>query len=163
MFYNARGENPAHEMNLDVLRKIGPKLGVKLAEKPIKVAADLDESLRSLSKETTDGIFVIPASIFRNRFNKIAPLAINKKLAIMATEASHVTEDGALLFYDSDRYRIGHRLAWYVDRILKGTSPSDLPVQQPTKFELVINLKTAKALGLNVPDRLLALANEVIE
>src|SRR5437867_1585852 len=60
VFYNAIGENPAHEMNLDVLRKIGPKLGVKLAEKPIKVAADLDESLRSLSKETTDGIFVIP-------------------------------------------------------------------------------------------------------
>ena len=111
MLYNARGENPCHEMNLDVLRKIAPKLGIKLAEKPIKVAADIDDSLRSISKETTDGIFVVSASIFRNRFNKIAPAAIQKKLALMGAEASHVTEDGALLFYDSDRYRIGQRLA----------------------------------------------------
>ena len=163
MFYNARGENPAHEMNLDVLRKIGPKLGVKLAEKPIKVAADLDESLRSLSKETTDGIFVIPASIFRNRFNKIAPLAINKKLAVMATEASHVTEDGALLFYDSDRYRIGHRLAWYVDRILKGMKPQELPVEAPAYFQMLINLKTAKQIGLTIPPNVLARADKVIK
>jgi putative tryptophan/tyrosine transport system substrate-binding protein len=126
VLYNARGENPAHGMNLEVLRKIGPKLGLKLAEKPIKVAVDVDESLRFLSKETTDGIFVVSASIFRNRFNKIAPAAIQKKLAVMGTEASHVTEDGALLFYDSDRYRIGHRLAWYVDRILKGVKPQPI-------------------------------------
>jgi ABC-type uncharacterized transport system substrate-binding protein len=163
VLYNARGENPAHEMNLDVLRKIGPRLGLKLQEKPIKVAADIDESLRSLSKDNTNGIFVIPASIFRTRFNKIAPVAIRKKLAVMGTEASHVTEDGALLFYDSDRYRIGHRLAWYVDRILKGTKPQDLPVEAPTYFELIINLKTAKQIGLTIPPNVLARADKVIK
>jgi len=163
VLYNARGENPAHEMNLDVLRKIGPKLGLKLAEKPIKVAADIDESLRSLSKENTDGIFVIAASIFRTRFNRIAPVAIQKKLALMGTEAFHVTEDGALLFYDSDRYRIGHRLAWYVDRILKGTKPQDLPVEAPTYFQMIINLKTAKQIGLTIPPNVLARANKVIK
>jgi putative tryptophan/tyrosine transport system substrate-binding protein len=163
VLYNARGENPAHEMNLDVVRKIGPRLGLKLQEKPIKVAADIDESLRPLSKDTTDGIFVIAASIFRTRFNKIAPVAIQKKLPVMGTEASHVTEDAALLFYDSDRYRIGHRLAWYVDRILKGTKPQDLPVEAPTYFELIINLKTAKQIGLTIPPNVLARADKVLK
>jgi putative ABC transport system substrate-binding protein len=163
VLYNARGENPAHEMNLDVLRKISPQLGLKLTEKPIKVAADLDESLRSLSKDTTDGIMVLSASIFRNRFNKIAPVGIQKKLAVMGSEESHVTEDGALLFYDSDRYRIGHRLAWYVDRILKGTRPQDLPVEAPTYFEFVINVKTAKQIGVTIPPNVLVRADRVIK
>jgi len=162
VLYNARGENPGHMMNLEVLRKVGPTLGLKLHEKPIKVAGDVDDSLRSISKETTDGIFVISASIFRSRFDKIAAVAIQKKLAVMGTAASHVTEDGALLLYDSDRYRIGHRLAWYVDRILKGTKPQDLPVEAPTYFQLMINLKTAKQIGLTIPPNVLVRADKVI-
>jgi putative ABC transport system substrate-binding protein len=81
----------------------------------------------------------------------------------MGTEAFHVTEDGALLFYDSDRYRIGHRLAWYVDRILKGTKPQDLPVEAPTYFQMIINLKTAKQIGLTIPPNVLARADKVIK
>jgi putative tryptophan/tyrosine transport system substrate-binding protein len=162
VLYNARGENPAHMMNLEVLRKAGPALKLKLQEKPIKVAADLDEWLRSLSKATTDGIFVIPASIFRNRFNQIVPVASQKKLAVMGTEAEHVVRDGALIYYDSDRYKIGRRAAWYVDRVLKGTKPQDLPVEAPTYFELIINLKTAKQIGLTVPPNLLVRADKII-
>jgi putative ABC transport system substrate-binding protein len=162
VLYNARGENPAHAMGLDVLRRVSPNLKLKLQEKPIKVAADLDDVLQSLSKDTADGIFVIGASIFRNRFDKIARVAMQKKLAVMGSEASHVTEDGALLFYDSDRYRIGHRLAWYVDRILKGTKPQDLPVEAPTYFELIINLKIARQIGLTIPPNVLARADKVI-
>ena len=70
VLYNARGENPAHEMHLDMVRKISPKLGIKLSETPIKVAADIDPLLRALSKQTTDGIHVISASIFRTRFKR---------------------------------------------------------------------------------------------
>jgi putative tryptophan/tyrosine transport system substrate-binding protein len=81
----------------------------------------------------------------------------------MGAELSHVTDDGALLFYDSDRHKIGRRLAWYVDRILKGTKPQDLPVEAPTYFELVINLKTAQQIGLTIPPNVLARADKVIK
>jgi putative ABC transport system substrate-binding protein len=81
----------------------------------------------------------------------------------MGTEASPVTGEGALLFYDSDRYRIGHRLASYVDRILKGSRPRDLPVEAPTYFEFIINLKTAKQIGLTIPPNVLARADRVIK
>jgi putative ABC transport system substrate-binding protein len=163
VLYNARGENPGHEMNLNMLRESAPKLDVKLIAKPIKAISDLDTSLQTLSKDTTDGVFVIAASIFRTRFNKIVPAAMQKKLPVMGAEAFHVTEEGALLFYDSDRFRIGQRMAWYVDRILKGAKPAELPVEQPTKFELVINLKTAKEIGLTIPQNVLARADRVIK
>jgi putative ABC transport system substrate-binding protein len=67
-----------------------------------------------------------------------------------------------LLFYDSDRFRIGQRLAWYVDRILTGTKPQELPVEAPTYFDLMINLKTAKRIGLTIPPNVLARADKVI-
>jgi putative tryptophan/tyrosine transport system substrate-binding protein len=103
VLYNARGENPGHEMNLNMLGESAPKLNIKLIAKPIKAVSDLDTSLQSLSKETTDGVFVIGASMFRTRFNKIVPAAIQKELPVMGNEAFHVTEDGTLLCYDSDR------------------------------------------------------------
>lgn len=87
---------------------------------------------------------------------------MQKKLPVMGAEAFHVTEEGALLFYDSDRFHIGQRLAWYVDRILKGTKPQELPIEAPTYFELMINLKTAKQLGLTIPPNVLARADRVI-
>jgi putative ABC transport system substrate-binding protein len=161
VLYNARGENPGHEINFKMLRESAPKLDIHLIAKPIKVVSDLDTALQTLSKETSDGVFVIGSSMFRTRFNKIVPAAIQKKVPVMGNEAFHVTEDWALLSYDSDRFHIGQRLAWYVDRILKGAKPADLPVEQPTKFELVINLKTAKQIGLTIPPSVLARADKV--
>ena len=162
MLYNARGDNPGHEINLNMLRQSAPKLDIKLIASPIKTISDLDTSLQSLSKETTDGVFVIAASMFRTRFNKIVPAATEKKLPVMGAEAFHVIDDGALLFYDSDRFRIGQRMAWYVDRILKGAKPQDLPVEAPAYFEFMINLKTAKQIGLTIPPNVLARADRVI-
>ena len=162
VLYNARGENPGHEINFKMLRESAPKLDIHLMAKPIKVVSDLDTALQTLSKETMDGVFVIGSSMFRTRFNKIVPAAIQKKVPVMGNEAFHVTEDGALLAYDSDRFHIGQRLAWYVDRILKGAKPADLPVEQPTKFEFFINLKTAKQIGLTIPPNVLARADRVI-
>ena len=93
----------------------------------------------------------------------MASRTIQKRLALFGCTERHVIEHGALVAYDTDRYRLGHRGAWYVDRILKGTKPADLPVEQPTKFELVINLKTAKQIGLTIPQSLLARADKVVK
>jgi putative tryptophan/tyrosine transport system substrate-binding protein len=162
VLYNARGENPGHMANLEVLRRVGPGLGLKIQEKPIKAPGEVDDWLRSVSKETTDGIFVISSSMFRSLFGNIARVAMQKKLAVMGTVASNAIDDGTLLFYDSNRYRIGQRAAWYVDRILKGTKPQDLPVESPSYFELIINLKTAKQIGITISPNVLARADRVI-
>jgi ABC-type uncharacterized transport system substrate-binding protein len=89
--------------------------------------------------------------------------AIQKKLASTGCGLQHVTELGFLLSYGADSYRIGHRGAWYVDRILKGTKPKDLPVEAPTYFEFIINLKAAKQIGLTIPPNVLARADKVIK
>jgi putative ABC transport system substrate-binding protein len=162
VLYNARGENPGHELNLKILRQSAPRLGIKLIAAPIKDLSDLDSVLEALTKATTDGVFVISSSIFRTRFNQIVPAATRKRLPVMGGEELHVTDHGALLFYDSDRFRIGQRLAWYVDRILQGTKPQDLPIEAPTYFDLLINLKTAKQIGLTIPPNVLARADRVI-
>jgi ABC-type uncharacterized transport system substrate-binding protein len=162
VLYNARGENPGHAKSLALVQKVAPDIGVKLVEKPIKSISDLERTLSSVSRDTTDGLFLICTSLFRDPFKQIATVAIQKKLALMGCFADE-TEKGALLSYDADRYRIGHRSAWYVDRILKGTKPQDLPVEAPTHFELVINLKTAKQIGLTIPPNVLARANKVIK
>ncbi len=163
ILYNARGENPQHAKSLEVVQKVAPNLGLKLAEKPIKSAADIERTLSSVSKNTTNGLFIICTTLFRDSFKKIAAVATQKRLALMACNPSNVTEQGALLYYGSDRYRLGHRGAWYVDRILKGTKPQDLPVEAPIYFELIINLKTAKQIGLTIPPNVLVRADRVIK
>ena len=160
VFYNARGENPGHAKSLALVQKVAPYLGLKLAEKPIKTAADVDRALSSVSKATTDGVFVICSGTIK--VTKMAAAALQKRVALMGCDALHVTEQGALLNYGTDTYRMGHRAAWYVDQILKGTKPQDLPVEAPIYFELVINLKTAKQIGLTVPPNLLVRADRVI-
>jgi putative tryptophan/tyrosine transport system substrate-binding protein len=100
-------------------------LGLKLIEMPVKSSGDIERALASVSKDTTDGLFVICSSLFRDPIKKIAAVATLKKLALTGCG----TEQGTLLSYGADTYRIGYRGAWYVDRILKGTKIQDLPVE----------------------------------
>jgi len=107
-------------------------------------------------------LIVLPTAINAVQRNRIFSLAARNRLPAVYAFRFYAT-DGGLMSYGIDTVDLFRRGASYVDRILKGEKPTDLPVQAPIKFEMVINLKTAKALGLNVPDKLLALADEVIE
>ena len=129
----------------------------------LQVRPDLiADAFRSVNKEKTDGIVVQQTASLNAHVRQIADLAISHQLPTIQETLSFV-EAGGLMAYGPNVSALGERAAWYVDRILKGTKPADLPIEQPTKFELVINLKTAKALGLTVPPSLLTLADKVIE
>ena len=163
VFYNARGESPGHAKSLALVQKVAPSLRLRLAEKPIKSNADLESALSSVSRDNTDGIFVICSSLFAQTFKTIIAAATQKRLGSIGCKTEDVTEKGALLSYATDGYRIGRRGAWYVDRVLKGAKPQDLPIESPTYFELVINLKTAKQIGVTIPPEVLARADRVIK
>jgi putative tryptophan/tyrosine transport system substrate-binding protein len=123
---------------------------------------EIPDALRSIEQEHADAVIVQQNLSFTPHLRQIADLAISYRLPTVHPTREFV-EAGGLLGYGPSLFALGERGAWYVDRILKGTKPADLPVEQPTRFELILNLKTAKALSLAVPDRLLALADEVIE
>ena len=161
LLYNARGESPGQARRLAVVREVAPKLGLTLNETPAKSVGNVDEMLRTVSKENSDGIFIICSGLFSELYKKIYPLAIQKKLPAWGCSSEQSVE--ALVSYSPDRYRNGYRGAWYVDKILKGTKPADLPVEQPIKFEFVINLKTAKQIGLTIPPNVLVRADRVIK
>jgi putative ABC transport system substrate-binding protein len=123
---------------------------------------EIDSAFAVMIKEGAGAVVVLVDSMLVDQRTRIADLAARRRLPSVYGLIDFV-EAGGLMFYganDADRFR---RAAYLVDRILKGAKPADLPVEQPTKFELVINLKTAKALGLTIPQSLLLRANEVIQ
>jgi len=135
---------------------------VQLAKTPIRESAELEGAITALGREPGNGLMFVPDNFINAHRELIIGLA-NRYGLPAVYPGRFQTSDGALLSYGVDLLDMSRSAAGYVDRILKGANAADLPVQQPTKFELVINLKTAKALGLTVPDTLLALADEVIE
>jgi putative ABC transport system substrate-binding protein len=129
---------------------------------PIHHASKIEPSITNFAKEPNGGLIVLPdAFTLTNRELIVANAAQHRLPAIYPFRYYATT--GGLMSYGSDPAEAVRQAAVYADRILKGTKPADLPVQAPTKFELVINIKTAKALGLTIPDKLLWLADEVIE
>ena len=118
-------------------------------------------AFREAVKGRAQALITVTTSTLVPNDKKIADLAIKHRLPSMF-EASHYVEAGGLMSYSADDAESFKRAAIYVDKILKGTKPADLPVEQPTKFEFVINLKTAKQIGLTVPPEILARANRII-
>jgi putative ABC transport system substrate-binding protein len=153
---------PYYGMYLRSIEAATAAIAVELIAVQVRSETDIKNVIRKVGSEPDGGLFVLPDSHNVVHRKLIIELAAEYRLPAIYY-FRYFASDGGLIAYGPDEMDIFVRTASYVDRILKGASPSDLPVQQPTKFELVINLKTAKALGLNVPDRLLALADQVIE
>jgi putative ABC transport system substrate-binding protein len=140
------------------IQSVAPSLGVELRPIDVREANEIERAVTMFARSANAGLIVTAASGSAIHADLIVSLAARHKLP-----AVYFVTGGGLISYGPDRVDQYRRAAAYVDRILKGEKPADMPVQAPTKFELVINLKTAKALGIAVPPALLAQANEVIE
>jgi putative ABC transport system substrate-binding protein len=144
------------------IQSVAPSFAVELRPIDVREADEIERAVTAFARSSNGGLIVTAASGSANHGDLIITLAARYKLPAVYSDRHYVT-GGGLISYGPDRVDQYRRAAAYVDRIFKGEKPADLPVQAPTKFELVINLKTAKALGLTVPPSLLARANEVIE
>jgi putative ABC transport system substrate-binding protein len=145
-----------------VAQAASPALGVNLQSLEVQDPNEFERAFDAMTRERADGLIVLSDAFTTLHGARIAEIATKHRLPALYGHSEYV-KTGGLMSYGpslSDLYRRG---AGYVDKILKGSKPAELPVQQPIKFELVINLKTAKALGLTVPDKLLVAADEVIE
>jgi putative ABC transport system substrate-binding protein len=147
---------------LPAFKAAGTALGVETIEAQVHDASGIEKAIEALSGETGGGLAAMPDTFTGSNRDLIIRLAANHRLPLVAAYRTF-SEVGGLVSYGPNTSDLAHRAAAYVDRILKGEKPADLPVQAPTKFELIVNLKTAKALGITVPPSLLARADEVIE
>jgi ABC-type uncharacterized transport system substrate-binding protein len=155
--------NPMHRLAIaEDLPQTTRKLGVALPTVEATTAEELDIAFASAAAQRANAIIVFGDPLTVSNAPRVTALAAKHRLPAIYLFRLFAT-NGGLISYGSDLADLFIRAGGYVDKILKGTKPSDLPVEQPTKFELVINMKTAKALGLTVPPLLLARANEVIE
>jgi putative tryptophan/tyrosine transport system substrate-binding protein len=145
-----------------VIQAAAPSLGMEVRPVDMRDAGEIERALTAFAQGSNGGLIVTggPGALFHRTL--IVALAARHRLPAVYFGRNYVT-DGGLIAYGPDLIDQSRRAAGYVDRILKGEKPGDLPVQAPTRYQLVINLKTAKALGLTVPDSLLARADEVIE
>jgi putative tryptophan/tyrosine transport system substrate-binding protein len=147
---------------LGALQSVAPSFGVELSPVGVGDAAEIEHTLDSFARGSNGGLLVTGSTLALVHRDLITTLAARYKLPAVYFQRPFVAA-GGLISYAPDAAEPFRRAASYVDRVLKGEKPADLPVQAPTKYELVINLKTAKALGLEVPTSLLARADEVIE
>jgi len=155
-------DHPFHSKVVADLKKIAPSLSMELSFVGVRTAEQFGPGFSDVSRAQAQALYVVEDPIFFAHRMTLFTLASKARLASIH-ELRRFPEQGALMSYGPDLHDLFYRAATYVDKILKGAKPADLPVEQPTKFELVINLKTAKALGLTIPHTLLMRADQVIE
>jgi ABC-type uncharacterized transport system substrate-binding protein len=154
--------NAAHSLAIRDIDPVARSLGVELQLLEARDPSEFGSAFAAITNEGAGALFVTPDSIFLFHRAWLADLAARNQLPSVHGYREHV-EAGGLMSYGPNLLDLYRRAAGFVDKILKGAKPADLPVEQPTKFELVINLKTAKALGLTIPPTLLVLADDLIE
>ena len=155
-------ETPAHQAMWNAIRDAAPRLGVEVTAVGVHDAADIERATAAFSPKENGGIIVLPHAVTWANGDLIIALALRHRMpAIYATEGS--VTSGGLVSYGLDFVHSFRQTAEYADRILRGAKPADLPVQQPSKFKLTFNLKTAKAIGVGIAPTLLNRADEVIE
>ena len=153
---------PSHALALKALEMGGKKLGVELQMVPAPTVEEFDPAFKTMTSGGVDYFLAVPAWFTYSYRTQLADLSVKYRLGGVFQQKEYV-EAGNFMSYGADTLDLYRRAAFYVDRILKGAKPADLPVEQPTKFELAINLQTARAIGLEVPPTLVARADEVIE
>ena len=153
---------PAGIGEFGAIQAVAPSVGIELRPIDVREAGEIERAVTAFARSSNNGLIVSSNALASVHRNLIVTLAARHRLPAVYPFRFFVTI-GGLASYGPDTIDPHHRAAGYIDRILKGENPADLPVQAPTKYELVINLKTAKALGLDVPPTLLARADEVIE
>jgi putative ABC transport system substrate-binding protein len=160
LIYNS--DNPTSAIFRRAIDGFAGRLLIEPVDLPIHQLADIERVVAVLADRPNDGAFFLPDLTVNALRSQIISLVERHHLPAIYSEAIFV-RSGGLVSYDADRIELFRRAAGYVDRILRGENPAELPFQQPTKYELLINLRTARALGLEVPPTLLATADEVIE
>jgi putative ABC transport system substrate-binding protein len=157
--------NPANPSNIPQFReaeRAAQALGLHLQSLEARAPKDFDSAFAAIARERAGGVIVVVEGVLIDSRLRIARLAEKARVPAVYGLREHA-EAGGLMFYGANPVDLNRRAAIFVDKILKGAKPGDLPVEQPTKFELIINLSTAKALGLTIPPSLLARADQVIE
>ncbi len=154
--------NPTHPLFWMEAEKVAKRLGLKLQSLGVRTPEDIDAAFESMQKERVGAFVTLPDPLLTGQRVRIAGLAAKAHLPGIAAFRENA-ETGTLMAYGPSLAANRRRAAVFVDRILKGAKPGDLPIEQPTKFELFINLRTAKALGLTIPPSLLQRADQVIE
>jgi putative ABC transport system substrate-binding protein len=151
-----------HGLELKEVQTAARVLGVTVQPWEVRGADDFDRVFAAMGKQRPDGLQVLGGPLMRDNEKRIVGFALKSRLPSVFTTRAAV-DAGGLMYYGADLADSYRRVAYFVDRILKGTKPADLPVEQPTKFQLVINLKTAKQIGLTIPQSMLYRADKVIK
>jgi putative tryptophan/tyrosine transport system substrate-binding protein len=154
--------HPGEHLEVAESQRVAAALGISLQYLQVRTPAEFDAAFRAMSDSKTQGIVAVPDNLIMLARTRLTEFATDKRIPVISGW-SEFAQSGGLMTYGPDSRKTFRRLAVYVKRIVAGAKPSEIPIEQPTTFELVINLKTAKSIGLTIPSTLLARADQVIE